>query len=263
MKRPNIGIVIKNEQERLEFLATGVDLHSSQMTADGEVVSFYMEEDDPRWESVMQLIRKRLVAQAADLKLKNRSLSDEATTLSTEMQGSHFKWLTGYSGQTFEQLISLEGEYRIDSLVLAFEQAIGQKVAREGRNRITDEERVVLAVEALEREVNNGGYDQFFRNSSREFAPFIVDSLQRIGCEQTAKITHMAIEAFSVPTLTARPIDAAMRAADEALQKNLSRFDDAYIEPAKQSPSGSLHSSRKTKLGSNSSHSRVFALLRS
>jgi hypothetical protein len=34
------------------------------------------------------------------------------------------KWLEGYSGQTTEELIALEGEYRIDSLVLAFEQAL-------------------------------------------------------------------------------------------------------------------------------------------
>jgi hypothetical protein len=37
------------------------------------------------------------------------------------------KWLDSYSGQTADQLLALEGEYRIDSLVLAFEQALDQK----------------------------------------------------------------------------------------------------------------------------------------
>ena len=32
------------------------------------------------------------------------------------------KWLDGYSGQSAEQLLSLEGQYRTDSLILAFEQ---------------------------------------------------------------------------------------------------------------------------------------------
>jgi len=228
MKRPNISIVIKNEQERLEFLETGVDLHDSQVTADGEVVSFYMGEDDPRWKSVMQLIRRRLVAQAADFKLKRPSLSDEARTSHTDRQSSHVEWLSGYSGQSVDQLIALEGKYRIDSLVFAFEQAVGQKAASEGNNRITDEERIVLAVEALEREVNNVGYDQFFRNSSKEFAPFIVDALKRIGCEQTAKVTHMAVEALALADLTARAIDVAMSTEDQALHMKLSRFDDAY-----------------------------------
>ena len=62
----------------------------------------------------------------------------------------------GYSGQSADQLLSLEGMYRIDSLVRAFEQAITQKAQRGGVQSLTDEERIVLAVEALEREVNNG-----------------------------------------------------------------------------------------------------------
>jgi len=78
----------------------------------------------------------------------------------------------------------LEGKYRIDSLVLAFEQAISRKAARAGDRRLANEERVRLAVEALEREVNNGGYDQFFLNPS---ASVIVDSQSSFRCEKTAK----------------------------------------------------------------------------
>lgn len=51
------------------------------------------------------------------------------------------KGLEGYSGQTTDELIALEGEFRTDSLVLAFEQAIMAK------DELTDEERVVLADE--------------------------------------------------------------------------------------------------------------------
>ncbi len=84
---------------------------------------------------------------------------------------SDLKFLKDYSGQTVEQLLALEGECRIDSLVLAFEQAVDQKAVREGAGAVNVEERVILAVEALEREVNNGGYEQFFLNSTLEFAP--------------------------------------------------------------------------------------------
>jgi hypothetical protein len=41
-------------------------------------------------------------------------------------------------------------------------------------NRLTDEERIILDIEALEREVNNEGYARFFVNSSKEFAPIII-----------------------------------------------------------------------------------------
>jgi Domain of unknown function (DUF4375) len=103
------------------------------------------------------------------------------------------QWLDRYSGESVDELIALEGKYRTDSLVLAFEQAMYQKAARVGKNRLTVEERVILAVEALEREVNNGGYDQFFLNSSREYSPTIVDALRRIGCSKTAEITQKAL----------------------------------------------------------------------
>jgi hypothetical protein len=45
---------------------------------------------------------------------------------------SDLKWLDEYSGQTTHELIALQREYRTDSLVLAFEQALDQKVDRVG-----------------------------------------------------------------------------------------------------------------------------------
>ena len=83
---------------------------------------------------------------------------------------SELKWLEKYSGQTTDELIALEGKFRTDSLVTAFHQAVEQKWARDGGEALSEEEIVVLAIEALECEVNNGGYDQFFINSS-EYAP--------------------------------------------------------------------------------------------
>jgi hypothetical protein len=66
------------------------------------------------------------------------------------------QWLDQYGGETVEELIALGDTHRIDSLVLAFEQAMDQKVARVGYE-LACEERIILAVEALAREVNNGG----------------------------------------------------------------------------------------------------------
>jgi hypothetical protein len=68
----------------------------------------------------------------------------------------------------------------------------------------------ILAVEALEREVNNGGYSQFFTNSSGEFAPEIVDSLNRIGCPVTAGITVDALGAIGADESSSEQINAAV-----------------------------------------------------
>jgi hypothetical protein len=139
------------------------------------------------------------------------------------------KWLDAYSGQTIEQLLSLEGKYRTDSLVVAIEQAIGQKAARQGNKTLTAEERTVLAIEALEREVNNGGYSQYFVNA-HESAPIIVDSLMRINCPKTAEISTEAIHALNLPALDSAAINTAMISQSDTRDDILHQCDEAYHE---------------------------------
>jgi len=143
---------------------------------------------------------------------------------------ANIKSFNGYSGQTLDQLISLEGEYRIDTLLATVEQAIAQKAERKGDRSLSDEERVVLAVEALQREVNNGGYDQFFVNSSREYAPMIVDALARIDCPKTSEVTRNALDALGLDEFDEESIEAAMDAESEERDEEFARCDDAYYE---------------------------------
>jgi hypothetical protein len=102
------------------------------------------------------------------------------------------KWFDGYSGQSADELIGAASAYRIDSIVLAFEQALLGKADSVGLPELNEAERTVLAVEALEREVNNGGYHQFFLNTP-EHASSVVAALERIDCPNTAKISQAAI----------------------------------------------------------------------
>jgi len=143
---------------------------------------------------------------------------------------SDLKWLDGYSGESVDELIALEGKYRIDSLVLALEQALDQKAARVGENKLTPEERVVLAIESLEREVNNGGYGRFFVNSSDEYAPIIVDSLRQIGCPKTAEITQKALNIVQQAPITDEEIEKGTWEDNEERQEALSECDSLYFE---------------------------------
>jgi len=143
------------------------------------------------------------------------------------------KWLEEYSGQTTDELIALESEYRADSLVLAFEQALDQKSERIGKDNLSQEELVVLANEALEREVNNGGYDQFFFNSSNEYASIIVEALNHIGCPEAASLTQRAINSLGIAgAVTVDAIDHAMEEENEAREEILNECDDRYYETA-------------------------------
>lgn len=153
-------------------------------------------------------------------------------------------WLDGYSGQTVDQLLALEATHRVDSLILAFEQAINQKSARVGMEALTPEERTVLAVEALEREVNNGGYHQFFVNTM-EFAPLIVEVLRRIACPQTAAITEAAIQALRLPELSVAEIEKVIYDDDDERDNKLGECDDRYFEYA-ENIEGQLFAYTKT-----------------
>ena len=134
----------------------------------------------------------------------------------------------GYSGETAEELLSYPAKGQYDALVAAFEKAIQEKAAREGEHTLTDEERVILAVRSLQREVTNGGYDQFFRNSSRKFTSIVVQSLVRISCKQAAKITQMAVDALRLSSLNMKTIKTAMQEESEHRDHRLDRCDEQF-----------------------------------
>ncbi|HTC91206.1 MAG TPA: DMP19 family protein [Bryobacteraceae bacterium] len=60
-------------------------------------------------------------------------------------------------------------------------------------------QKVFSSVWAVESEVNNGGFSQYFLNSSAETAPFVVEALEAIGAPRTADICGRAI-ACAFPT---------------------------------------------------------------
>lgn len=145
------------------------------------------------------------------------------------------KFLESFGGQSTDELIALAETHRIDSIVLAFEQALQDK------DMPTVEERTVVAIEGLEREVNNGGFSQFFANSSNEFVPVIVDALKAIGCPNTAVLCQqaMAVLGITKDMSTDTIEDLACEASDEQ-DERLSELDDVYYEGLKEPIAGNL-----------------------
>lgn len=134
-----------------------------------------------------------------------------------------------YAGESATALFALVGKRRADSLVVAFEAALGRKAAMVGPAKLSVPELDVLAIEALEREVNNGGYAQFFTNSSNEYAGRIVEALRRIGCETTASVTERAIALLAPGTdMTPETLGTAMEREDADRDAGLEDCDQAY-----------------------------------
>lgn len=138
-------------------------------------------------------------------------------------------WLDGYSGQTVDELIAMKKNHRVDSLVLAFEQALSMRAAKRRAKPLNEIEHTILVVEAFEREVNNGGYSLFFANTP-EYAASIVAALRLIGCPKASGITKAAIAALKLPRATMTAIRKAMRKDDDSRSRAIGRCDGRFFK---------------------------------
>ena|SRR5215469_1248198 len=135
-----------------------------------------------------------------------------------------------YSGETLEELLAYPSKGQYAPLARAFEKAIQQKVVQKGKDCLSEEEGIVLAVRALDREVNNGGYDQFFCNSSRQYASTVVDALRQIGCDKAAAITQRALDALNVSSLDPDLIAKAITKNDDRRSEELNKCDRLFYQ---------------------------------
>lgn len=133
------------------------------------------------------------------------------------------------SRKSVDELLAMTAGQNESQFLFAIEMAIQQKEERVGLANLSEEERIVLAIEALEREVNNGGYSQFFVNSSREFTPMIVDFLLRIGCPEVAAITRKAIEAIRPSDWTQESIEASVAAYADLERSRWVKKSDSIV----------------------------------
>ncbi|GAA4272940.1 DMP19 family protein [Aquimarina gracilis] len=62
--------------------------------------------------------------------------------------------------------------------------------------KLNSSQKTFLIVENLEREINNGGFIQFYFNSSGDFSQETVKALLEIGAKKTAQIVKKANAAF-------------------------------------------------------------------
>jgi hypothetical protein len=144
-------------------------------------------------------------------------------------------WLE-YGGQTTAELLACKHSHRIDSLLCAFEQGVQAKRTLQGDECITDAEWLILAVMALDREVNNGGYQQFFFNSSRQFVPIIIDCLLRIQCHATAATTERAIAALGLTEFFGDAARNAVYKEDPARDEVFEACDNEFYQTVEIEP---------------------------
>lgn len=82
-------------------------------------------------------------------------------------------------------------------------------------------QKVFSALWEVESEVNNGGFSQYFVNSSAESAHFVVHALEIIGAPKTADICQRAIAAA---------FPAGLPEWEEAIRSAAADFSDEVLE---------------------------------
>ena len=99
-------------------------------------------------------------------------------------------------GTSILEILSHRGEVDDLSLASSIGYQLSEKIENSGIEALTNEERYFYAVYELDNEVNNGGYLQYFDNSSGDLAYLIIDALQTIGSNETLNITRDAIDLY-------------------------------------------------------------------
>jgi Domain of unknown function (DUF4375) len=139
---------------------------------------------------------------------------------------SELPFLNRYRGESLDELIAMEGRYRTDSIVVTIHQLLLDK------QRLSEAERTVIVIEALERDVNNGGFHQFFMNGP-EHAAEIVVALRRIGSPEAADLAQRAVDALRLgPAPSAEAVKAVIHDADDQRDGVLHGCDESYYANA-------------------------------
>jgi len=89
-------------------------------------------------------------------------------------------------------------------------------------------QKVFSAIWAVESEVNNGGFSQYFSNDSAESASFVVQALETVGAPRTANICNRAI-VTAFPGGLPTTVEAIRSVADKFSEEIL-----AELEPLDQ-----------------------------
>lgn len=82
---------------------------------------------------------------------------------------------------------------------------------------LSDEETVIYLCQVFEGEINNGGFNQFFYNSSGSHSLETLQALKAIGAHKTALIYEKALSVFP---------DSKVPKGSDAREQILERFDD-------------------------------------
>jgi hypothetical protein len=106
-------------------------------------------------------------------------------------------------------------------ILIALSESLQTKFGKQDFASQSLPQKVFSALWDVESEVNNGGFSQYFVNSSAESAHFVADALRMIGAPKTADICQRAIAAA---------FPAGLPKSEEAIRSAAADFSDEVLE---------------------------------
>ena len=101
-----------------------------------------------------------------------------------------------------------------NNILIELAQSKRTKVGKEDFAIQSLPQKVFSAIWAAEAEINNGGFSQYFANSSAESAPFVVEAFEAIGAPKTADICKRAKATAFPAGMPPTEEDISLAAAD-------------------------------------------------
>lgn len=135
--------------------------------------------------------------------------------------------------QTIFDLDSVLKIERRDMIVMEIDSYLNEKSEYgEKIEKLNSSQQMFLFVENLEREINNGGFNQFYFNSSGDFSQETINALLVIGAKKTAKIVNKANSEFQNGNV---PKDRTERQSElerieEKAEDNWNKCDSEFYE---------------------------------
>jgi len=118
-----------------------------------------------------------------------------------------------------------------NGILVALSESVNTRFGKEDFDLQCFPQKVFSAIWAVESEVNNGGFSQYFSNNSAESAAFVVQALETINAPRTASICNRAIvTAFpgGLPT-TMRAIRSAATDFSEEIIAELEPLNQEFF----------------------------------
>ena len=122
---------------------------------------------------------------------------------------------------------------RRDMIVMEIDTYLNEKSEYgEKIEKLNSSQRTFLFVENLEREINNGGFNQFYFNSSGDFSQETLNALLEIGAEKTVKIVENANSEFDNGNVPKDRIKRQnkLELIEEKAEENWEKCDTEFYE---------------------------------